>query len=311
MFELDFPRGHTGSPATGVIKQQVNDFYVEELMRPSLSAQGEHVWLWVEKQGQNTEYVAKQIARYASVRDMDVGFSGMKDRWAVTRQWFSVYLAAKPEPEWSRFKLDGVSILKTARHEKKLRRGEHFANRFKILVRDFQQFEGLEQSLTVVSAQGFPNYFGLQRFGLDAANLHRGMSYFDGKIKASRSQRSFYLSAARSYLYNLNLAGAVENGTWLEPRAAGPLYGDLQPGVEPISAAEQEIFDRYPVLVQGLHKNRLKLERRPYCIRPETFEWQCDEDQLLLSFELPTGVFATSLLDELMCVELGSGGGRS
>jgi len=299
-FDLTFPRASQSAPATGKIKTQVDDFYVEELMDPELSGEGEHVWLWVEKSGQNTEYVAGQIAQFANVKKMDVGLSGLKDRWAKTQQWFSVYLGAKTEPDWATFDLEHVSILKHIRHSKKLRRGEHDANRFRIVVRELDHVDNLESDLNIIKEQGFPNYYGLQRFGFQGANLERGERYFEGEIKASRSQRSFYLSAARSFLFNLNLAEAIKSGVWLSAPIGGPLYGDQQDGVIPISEAEKQLLDNYPSLAKGIHKNRLKLDRRAFSVMPSNLSWEITGDTLMLEFDLPSGIFATSLLSELM-----------
>jgi len=297
---LNFPRASKLAPAIGLIKVKPEDFYVEEMMSPELAQAGEHVWLWLEKVGQNTEYLAGQLAQFAGVKKMDVGFSGLKDRWAVTRQWFSIYLGAKPEPEWSAFKHEGVTILKSARHLKKLRRGEHQANHFKIVVRSLSQDQNLEKALQQLMLEGFPNYFGPQRFGFEGANLERGERYFEGQIKASRSQRSFYLSAARSFLFNLNLANAVTNDFWLEDEIGGPLYGDMREGIEPLTDLEHSILNQFPALAKGIHKNRLTLERRAYRVIPEAMSWVQESGMLALEFTLPTGVFATSLLSELL-----------
>jgi len=304
-YDLNFPRASKLKPAEGIIKVQPEDFYVEELMAPDLAQAGEHVWLWVEKTGQNTEYLAGQLAQFAGVKKMDIGFSGLKDRWAVTRQWFSVYLGVRPEPEWSAFEQDGVTILKAKRHLRKLRRGEHHGNHFKILVRELTQNQYLKQALQQLKQDGFPNYFGPQRFGFGGANLERGERYFEGRIKASRSQRSFYLSAARSFLFNINLAHAVINNTWLEDDIGGPLYGDmprdeLHEDLVSLSTYEQSVLDRFPALAKGIHKNRLTLARRAYCVVPEAMFWTLEGDMLGLEFTLPTGAFATSLLSEVL-----------
>lgn len=299
-FDLNFPKASKETSMQGVIKSKEHDFYVEELMSPTLANEGEHAWLWIEKVGQNTEYVAGLLAEFAGVKKMDVGFSGMKDRWAQTRQWFSIYLGSKPEPEWCKFQVEGVQILKNTRHLKKLRRGEHHANRFKIIVRELTDFEGVDSSLERIQKHGFPNYYGPQRFGYHGANLERGARYFEGEIKASRSQRSFYLSAARSYLFNLNLAEAVKNNTWHSDTIGGPLYGDLQAGIEPLTPVELTYLEKNPALAKGIHKNRLKLERRPFCIVPTSMCWALEDDMLSLNFDLPTGIFATSLLAEFM-----------
>jgi tRNA pseudouridine13 synthase len=307
LFNLDFPRASGTPPAKGLIKERVEDFYVEESLVPELAGKGEHVWLWLEKQGQNTEYVAEKIAQFANVKIMDVGFSGLKDRWAVTRQWFSVYLGNKPEPVWSELGLEGVEILKHDRHLKKLRRGEHLANKFKIVVRSLERAEKIEDNLESIAKVGFPNYFGAQRFGINGANLERGERFFSGKIKASRSQRSFYLSAARSFLYNLNLANAIRDKTWLSCSLGGPLYGDETLGINELSELERVVLKEYPVFADAIHKNRLKLERRPYAIVPESFTWELIDNTLQLSFLLPSGCFATSLISELMEYDIGLG----
>ena len=306
-FDLNFPRATTRTPATGVIKTTVEDFYVEELMAPALANEGEHTWLWVEKEGQNTEYVAGLLAKFSDVKKMDIGFSGMKDRWAQTRQWFSVYLGAKPEPEWEKFAEEGVNILKYARNLKKLRRGEHHANHFKIVVRGLKDIEHLDVGLTQIQQQGFPNYYGPQRFGYHGANLERGARYFQGEIKASRSQRSFYISAARSYLFNLNLAALIKNDQWLEDKIGGPLYGDPQDGVAPLTEQELLYLEQNPSLAKGIRKNRLTLDRRSYSIVPSAMLWKLEGDMLSLEFDLPTGIFATSLLSELLNYQVALG----
>ena len=306
-FSLDFPRASLLQPAKGVIKSKAEDFYVEEVLHPELVEQGEHVWLWVEKTGQNTEFVAEQIAKKAKVKQMDIGFSGLKDRWAVTRQWFSVYLGKKPEPDWFALDIEGVKILRHGRYPKKLRRGEHAANKFELVVRDIENGGDLDAALRSIKAQGFPNYFGAQRFGFQGANLSRGELFFGGKIKASRSQRSFYLSAARSFLFNLNLAEAVINKVWCSDTEGGPLYGDEQPGILELKQAEKNLLNQYSVFAQAIHKNRLKLERRPFAIIPENFSWTLDADTLRLSFVLPSGAFATSLLAEFMDYDVALG----
>ena len=306
-FDLNFPRATNNPPATGVIKENVEDFYVEEILDLDLSGAGEHVWLWLEKQGQNTEYVAEKLAQFCKIKQMDVGFSGLKDRWAVTRQWFSVYLGKQSEPDWSALNLEGVKLLKHARHLKKLRRGAHSANKFNIVVRSLASADNIDQELKRIEQVGFPNYFGLQRFGIHGANLERGQRFFSGEIKASRSQRSFYLSAARSYLFNLNLARHVKDQAWLSGSLGGPLYGDETVGENELSDDERAMLDDYPVFAAAIHKNRLKLERRPYLIIPEQLSWKLDVNVLSLSFVLPPGCFATALLGEFLDFRVGLG----
>ncbi len=305
-FDLVFPCAIPGERAKGVIKSCPEDFFVEEQCSVALDGNGEHDWLWIEKCGQNTDFVARGIARYAGVRDMDVGFSGLKDRHAITRQWFSVYRRGRASPDWQGLQLEGVSLLKASQHRSKLRRGEHDGNRFRIVVRDLVEAVHIEEKLRVIVERGFPNYFGEQRFGRDAANLERGARYFAGELKASRSQRGYYLSAARSYLFNLNLARAITEGSWCLPNAQGPLYGDAQRDVTDLSEQERSVLEAYPLFAKGIHGNRMKLERRPYCVLPKALSWHVQDDMLTLTFDLPKGVFATSLLKELVDYRTGS-----
>ncbi|MDX1450955.1 MAG: tRNA pseudouridine(13) synthase TruD [Oleiphilaceae bacterium] len=309
-YSLDFPRAFSNERPGGVIKRHPEDFVVEELMPASFSGEGEHDYLWIEKTGQNTDYVARQLARYAGVREMDVGFSGLKDRHAVTRQWFSVYRRGASSIHWGELSLEGVTLLEQTRHQSKLRRGQHDGNRFQIKVRDIGYWdESQENILKNLGDIGFPNYFGRQRFGRDGENLVRGARFFAGEIKASRSQRGYYLSAARAYLFNCCLARCLKDGSWSQAEAAGPLFGDPQDGVAAINSDEESILQQYPELACGIHKNRMKLERRAYCVRPCSFEAERDGDVLTLVFELPAGAFATTLLEELVAYTDESGRG--
>lgn len=289
---------------TGVIKLEPEDFYVEELLDLELSGSGEHLYLFIEKVGQNTEFVAKQLAKFFKVREMDVGFSGLKDRWAVTRQWFSIYVRNQIFDDLSIDGIEGVSLIKSDRHTRKLRRGEHRGNAFRIKVRELSNPKSLIDPLIEIKERGFPNYFGVQRFGRESQNLERAKQWFSGEIKASRSQRSFYLSAARSHLFNIMLSEKIEDGSWLEE--SGPLYGDPAEGVEPMTSEEEAFFERFPELVAGLHKNRMTLARRPYRMRADNLSWEVEGDLLILCFELGAGAFATSLLAEFVAVEDGS-----
>ena len=297
-------RANTRPLVTGVIKLEPEDFYVEELLDLELSGSGEHLYLFIEKVGQNTEFVAKQLAKFFKVREMDVGFSGLKDRWAVTRQWFSIYVRNQIFDDLSIDGIEGVSLIKSDRHTRKLRRGEHRGNAFRIKVRELSNPKSLIDPLIEIKERGFPNYFGVQRFGRESQNLERAKQWFSGEIKASRSQRSFYLSAARSHLFNIMLSEKIEDGSWLEE--SGPLYGDPAEGVEPMTSEEEAFFERFPELVAGLHKNRMTLARRPYRMRADNLSWEVEGDLLILCFELGAGAFATSLLAEFVAVEDGS-----
>lgn len=296
MYNFDFARMNQRPLMRGVIKSQPKDFYVEELMDVSLSGEGEHLYLFLEKEGQNTEYVAKQLAKYFSVKPMDVGFSGLKDRWAVTQQWFSIYVRNRQFDELDLSSIEGVRLIKHDRHTAKLRRGTHQGNAFRIVVRDVSEPSELDAALAQIAEKGFPNYFGAQRFGREGQNLYRAERWFNGEIKVNRTQRSFYLSAARSYLFNVMLSERIREGKSIND--SGPLYGDAVEGIEPLTDSEKMFFERFPPLVRGLHKNRMTLARRPYKMQPKDFNWKIEQQALTISFQLQPGAFATSLLAE-------------
>lgn len=132
-----------GSPSgTGVIRSQPADFMVKEQLGFEPSGTGEHVFLQIEKTGENTDYVARLLARFAKVRQRDVGYAGLKDRHAVTCQWFSVWLPGQAEPNWAELASDNLKILHTIRHARKLKRGALAGNHFQIIIRDWQGDRG-------------------------------------------------------------------------------------------------------------------------------------------------------------------------
>src|SRR5947209_20244135 len=122
-------------PGTGgSIKQQPEDFEVEEVPAYEPAGSGEHLFLWVEKRGLGAEYFARQVARRLGVAPGEVGTAGLKDRHAVTRQWVSVPAAA--ESRLTQLDGDGIALLRVSRHTNKLRPGHLRGNRFRVWIRD-------------------------------------------------------------------------------------------------------------------------------------------------------------------------------
>ena len=129
-----------------------------------------------------------------------------EDRFAVTTQWFSLPLPGC-NIELDQLAHSDFQILSSARHNKKLRRGMHAGNKFSIVLRDLTiDFEELDQRVARIQKYGVPNYFTEQRFGWDANNLVKANELIDqGKLKGNRHGTGIYLSAARSWLFNLLL----------------------------------------------------------------------------------------------------------
>ena len=158
--------------------------------------------------------MAKQIAKIAGVKLMDVGYSGLKDRRALTRQWFRVYLPKPQDIDWSQLNCETRQFHKASRHPQQLRRGQHQSNQFIIRLRDVQGDAGaIYQRLQTIAARGVPNYFGSQRFGHAGSNLERALEMFAGR-RVKREQRGHYLSADRSMLFNRVLSARVHAGNW-------------------------------------------------------------------------------------------------
>lgn len=321
----------------GKLKQSPEDFLVDEILGFDLTGEGEHCCLHVRKTNTNTEWIARQLARFAGVKNMDVSYAGLKDRQAITTQWFSIYLGPNPEPDWSGLSLDGVEVLEITRHQKKIRRGALKGNRFTLTLRDLQgDLKLLEGRLQKISWHGVPNYFGEQRFGRNGSNLGSAHAMFvEGRKIKDRHKRGLYLSAARSYLFNTVLSERVKRGDWnqallgdafmlqgshsffvadeldeelilrlkqqdIQPTA--PLWGrgELATRID-VEELEKELLQPYQAWCDGLERAGLEQARRGMVSFPGQLEWQLlDENTLQLKFVLPAGEYATSVLRELV-----------
>ncbi len=318
----------------GIIRTLPEDFIVEETLAFEPSGSGEHIFLQIQKTGENTEYVARQLARFANVRQRDIGFAGMKDRHAITTQWFSVWLPKGDEPNWQNFEADGFKILSITRHARKLKRGALANNRFELTIREWHgdKTKTIEQ-LTAIKNHGVPNYYGSQRFGNGGQNVVKALAMFEG-AKIGREQRSLYLSAARSFLFNHILSGRIEHESWatglngdvfmidgshscfscetmdddIRERLAqntlhptGALFGKGELRSTALAREfEQNVFEKYNELTKGLIAFGLESDHRALRVNVSNLMWEFDGDILKLKFNLPAGSYATSVLREII-----------
>lgn len=320
------------------MRQQCEDFIVEEQLGFEPEGEGEHLFLLIEKRAANTQFVAEQLAKLLRVPLRQVSFSGMKDRYAVTRQWFSVHYPGRDNPAIGQLHGAEYRVLNVTRHLRKLRRGVHKGNLFRIVLRDVKgDIAGLTSRIQRLTAHGIPNYFGEQRFGRSGDNVAQAQRWLAGEISPRRSLQGLYLSSIRAHLFNQNLAKRVSDGSWCQlldgelvmlegsqsiflndgsPLQArlehgdvhptGPLWGKpgkLQPqgGAAEYERLNSEVDKN---LYEGLLAKGLTAERRSLRVIPRHFQSQEQADgSLMFSFVLPRGSYATAVLREMCCYQ--------
>lgn len=328
---------HGKPQGSGVIKASPEDFVVIEDLGFGPDGDGEHLLLRILKSGCNTRFVADALAKFLKVHAREVSFAGQKDKHAVTEQWFCVRLPGKEMPDMSAFTLEGCQVLEFARHRRKLRLGALKGNRFTLVLREVSDRHEMELRLQAIAGQGVPNYFGSQRFGIGGNNLHQAKRWAESNAPLrDRNKRSFWLSAARSALFNqivserlkktdfnqvvdgdaLQLAG---RGSWfvatpeelptLQQRVndgelliTASLPGDGEWGTQNAALAfEQQSVAEEELLLGLLKRERVEAARRAMLVQPKGLSWNWWDDVTVeLNFWLPAGSFATSVVRELM-----------
>lgn len=172
----------------GRIKHRPEDFLVAEQPLYQPSGQGEHVYLFIEKRNQSTSDVVRRLGKLFRVGRRDIGYAGLKDKFAVTQQWFSVLQRDPGEVRRGieRMEFTPFKLIRHARHGNKLRRGHLKGNRFVIRIRDAAA-DGAARAREILqrlAAQGVPNFVGEQRFGYRHNNHQLGRLLLLGQWQA-------------------------------------------------------------------------------------------------------------------------------
>lgn len=328
------PYAH-GRPAVGgAIRCRPEDFVVREQLGFAPDEEGQHLLVRVRKRQANTHYVARRLAALAGIGPAAVGWAGRKDRHAVAEQWFSLDLAGREVPALAALAAaePEFDVLAVHRHRRKLRIGALVGNHFEITVRELTgEFAALAPRLAQLTA-GVPNYFGPQRFGRGGANLAAD------RLPRGREPRAMVLSAARAAIFNAVLAARVQDDSWRrllpgdlaqlsgseswfavtsaeDPAAlaerlaagdlspSGPLWGEGDsPAGGVIRELEQAVAASLPRAMHLISEGRMKPARRPLILRPQALDWSLAADTLQVSFTLPAGGYATTLLREALCM---------
>lgn len=324
-----------GTPQqTGRLKAEFADFIVREELGYPLAGEGEFVAVKVCKTNANTLFVGEQLAKFVGISAKNMSYAGLKDRHAVTEQWFCLHLAGKETPDFSTFECEGMEILEVTRHNRKIRTGALEGNHFELLLRDVVETDELKQRLNQLQEIGFPNYFTEQRFGRDGHNLTQAQRWASGEISVKdRKKRSFYLSAARSEVFNLVVSQRITDhqmqtvllgdylqlagsNSFFEVKAedlvqsqqrldendvllTAPLIGENsleQNGNE----CEKAIVAQHKNLISLMKKERMNAARRAMLCKPQDLRWQFEPEGLRLTFFLNSGSYATGLVRELI-----------
>ncbi|MEQ5127350.1 tRNA pseudouridine(13) synthase TruD [Providencia alcalifaciens] len=327
-----------GKPlSSGTLKSIPEDFVVKEDLGFELDGEGEHVMVRVEKTGCNTLFVAEQLAKFAKISARAVSYAGLKDRHAVTEQWFCLQMPGKDTPDFSAWQLEGCRVLAVTRQKRKLRIGSLKGNQFEVTLRDITDADDVEQRLQKVADLGVPNYFGDQRFGRDGQNLVQARRWANQEITVrERNKRSFYLSAARSAMFNDIASARIANhtqqhamlgdalqltgrGSWFvataeeldslqarlqsaELSVTAPLPGDGDLGTQDDALAfETHCLQDYQPFMALMKSERVSPARRAVLVKPQNLQWQwLDSSTVKLCFFLNSGSFATSVVREII-----------
>lgn len=326
-----------GKPTSkGKLKAQPEHFQVNEDLGFEFTGSGEHLMVRIRKSGENTSFVANELAKVCGVKSKDVSWAGLKDRHAVTEQWLSIHLPKGDTPDFSSFlaQYPNIEILATDRHNKKLRPGDLVGNQFVITLSEVTDVADVLQRLEAVSKAGVPNYFGSQRFGNQGNNLIEARRWGRENVRTrNQNKRSLYLSAARSWIFNSIVSERIEKGLFtqavdgdlilqdkalqaveldsLERVNSQLMQGDVQltaalagdnelPTKNQALTLEQPHLDAEPDLMALIRGNRMRHDRREIGLMPQGLSWEVEGDNVTLTFSLDAGCFATAIIRELI-----------
>ncbi|MFZ4574301.1 MAG: tRNA pseudouridine(13) synthase TruD [Phycisphaerales bacterium] len=209
----------------GVIKQRPEDFLVEELPQYQPCGEGEHIYLLVQKKGMSTLELVKLLENHFGVTKREIGFAGLKDKQAITRQVFSIHAPGRRPEDFPSISHEKVEVLWADLHTNKLRRGHLAGNRFSIRVRGVKPTDVLaaKRVLDRLEVEGIANRIGEQRFGMLNNNHLIGRAMIMGEhaeaareLLAPNAARPAVNAAARAAYAEGRLPDALD----LFPRSA-------------------------------------------------------------------------------------------
>lgn len=320
----------------GTIRERPEDFVVEEQPLYLPEGRGSHLYLLVEKRSLTTRDLITALMGQG-VSEASIGVAGLKDKHALTTQWLS--LPKRDEAAVAALEgLPGVRVLERSLHGNKLGIGHLKGNRFEVTVRrpDPGATERAERALNALAARGAPNWFGPQRFGRFGSNAYDGWLVLRGeRVPGGHRLKRFFVSALQSLFFNEVLADRVRaglyetviEGDWarkhdtggtflvedereeagraraLQISATVPLYGrKVKPSPARAGEFEAQVLERLGLSWAGFGSRRG--DRRLTRIIVSEPRVEEVEGGYAISFGLPKGSYATSVLREVMKVDV-------
>ena len=353
---IDFKLPYITAALSGIggkIRSTPEHFVVEEIPLYEPQDDGQHLYVNLTKVGLTTKEVQRDLAKLFKIDRNDVGFAGMKDKFARTTQTFSISIGHGTDTiaEESSARISEalpVTINWARLHKNKLKTGHLIGNRFQITVTDVEMplDEAVQQAQRVVDeleVTGLPNFFGPQRFGHNGDNVARGLEIIQSGGRSRNRQQKwlqrFLISSYQSYLCNRYLARRIENGAFghllqgdvakkhetggifdvedlptdearfqaKEISFTAPIYGPKMKQAQDVSGAlEAEILAESEVTLADFAKVKVEGTRRlGRLFLPDIKILAAEDDEgICIDFSLPKGAFATTLLREIMKVDL-------
>ncbi|NGZ03572.1 MAG: tRNA pseudouridine(13) synthase TruD [Nitrospira sp. WS238] len=329
----------------GHIRTAPEDFQVEERPLYLPCGEGEHLYVKITKRGLSTPDLVRLLSSSLGIKAKAIGVAGLKDARAVTTQMVSLQGIPSERLAGIKIDDRILDLQILGRHRNRLRTGHHAGNRFCLIIRNVADHaaESVPPVLQRLNTRGVPNYFGPQRQGKKGDNYEVGAALLHDerwREKMNRAQRIWYLNAYQSFLFNRMLAKRIDQidqlfvGDWAmksengacfqvedaekeQPRAdrfeispTGILFGSRvswasgDPGrIEEAVIAEAGTTKE--ALVAAAKTCGFRGERRAFRVPLVELEWSLSDQVLTLSFSLPPGAYATSVLRELMKVPPG------
>ena len=238
-------------------KQTARDFVVEEIPLYEFSGDGEHLVLFVRKKNLSTSEMVGIFARFLGIKNRDIGYAGLKDKHAMTKQYISIH--KQHEEALKKFEHEGIKILSQVYHNNKIRIGHLRANRFYIKLKKVNPTSAIkiDEALKNISDNGMPNYFGYQRFGNDGDNHIDGEKIAKGEKKERNPRiKKLLINSYQSHLFNMWLSRRLEINTLVSSFEAKELESLLNIPVEqikklkaqkhPFKVLHGDIMEHYP-----------------------------------------------------------------